>query len=102
LWGKSPDQNLAEFIEKNFEAIIVVLDPSILNKEWLGRKVDREFLDEMRRLNREKGIHIGGSAYHTFVTGGPLFKKRLQVYQGKKLYKNGYFVLDIPKVELLP
>ena len=100
LWGRNPDQILADFVEKGFEAIIVVVDSNLLGEEWLGRKVDHDFVDEMRGLNREKGIDIGGSAYHTLVTDGPLFKKRLRVLQSRKMYKNGYFVLNISKVEL--
>jgi diphthine-ammonia ligase len=100
LLGKNPEQILADFVEKGFEAIIVVVDSDLLAEGWLGRKVDHDFVDEVRRLNREKGIDIGGSAYHTLVTDGPLFKKRLKVFQSRKVHKNGYFVLDISKVEL--
>ena len=99
LWGRNPEQVLADLVEKGFEAIIVVVDSHLLGEEWLGRKVDHDFLHEVRRLNRERGIHIGGSAYHTLVTDGPLFKRRLRVIQSRKVYKNGYFVLDISKVE---
>ena len=99
LWGRNPEQILADFVEKGFEAIIVVVDSKLLGEEWLGRKVDQDFLHEVRRLNRERGIHVGGSAYHTLVTDGPLFKKRLRVLQSRKVYKNGYLVLDISKVE---
>ena len=100
LWGRNPEQILADFVEKGFEAIIVVVDSNLLGEEWLGRKVDHDFLHEVRRLNRERGIHVGGSAYHTLVTDGPLFKKRLRVLQSRKVCKDGYFVLDISKVEL--
>ena len=100
LLGRNPDQILVDFVKEGFEAIIVVVDSDLLGEKWLGRKIDRDFVDEMRGLNREKGIDIGGSSYHTLVTDGPLFKKRLRVVQSRKVYKNGYFVLNISKVEL--
>ena len=100
LWGRNPEQILADFVEKGFEAITVVVDSNLLGEEWLGRKIDYDFVHEVRRLNRERGIHVGGSAYHTLVTDGPSFKKRLRVLQSRKVYKNGYLVLDISKVEL--
>ena len=100
LLGKNPEQILTDFVEKGFEAIIVVVDSDLLAEGWLGRKVDHDFLDEVRRLTSEKGIDIGGSAYHTLVTDGPLFKKRLKILQSRKVHRNGYFVLDISKVEL--
>lgn len=98
LLGRDPDQILADFVEKGFEAIIVVVDSNLLGEEWLGRKLDRDFVHEVRRLNRPRGIH-GGSAYHTLVTDGPLFKKRLSILQSRKVYKTGYIVLDILKIE---
>lgn len=100
LWERNPDQILAELVEKGFEAIIVVVDSKFLGEEWLGRKIDYDFVEEVRRLNRKSGMHVAGSTYHTFVTDGPLFKKRLKVLQSRKVYKNGYFVLDISKMEL--
>ncbi len=72
---------------------------SLLGEEWLGRKVDYDFVHEVRRLNRERGMHVGGSAYHTLIADGPLFKKRLGVLQSRKVCKNGYCVPDISKVE---
>jgi diphthine-ammonia ligase len=101
LWGMNPEQILADFVEKGFEAIIVVVGSDLLGEEWLGRTVNHDFLHEVRRLNRERGIHVGGSAYHTLVTDGPLFKKRLKVLRSRKVSKNGYFFLEISKVELI-
>ena len=101
LWGRSPEQILADFVEKGFEAIIVVVDPKMLGEEWLGRKVDHDFLREVRRLNRETGIHVGGSGYHTLVTDGPMFKKSIRILKSTKIHKNGYFVLDISNVALV-
>jgi diphthine-ammonia ligase len=100
LSERNPDQILADFIEKGFQAIIVVVDSSLFGEEWLGRKMDYGLVYEMRELKRKRGIDIGDSAYHTLVTDGPLFKNSLWVLQSKKVHKNGYFVLDISKVEL--
>ena len=97
LWGRNPEQILADFVEKGFEAIIVVVDSNLLGEEWLGRKVDHDFVHEVRGLTRKRG----SSAYHTLVTNGPLFKKSLRVLQSRKVYKNGYFVLEVSKVELV-
>jgi uncharacterized protein (TIGR00290 family) len=101
LWGRNPEQILVDFVEKGFEAIIVVVDSDLLGEEWLGRKIDYDFVHEVGKLNREVSKHVGGSsAYHTLVTDGPLFKRRLRVLQSRKVCRNGYFVLDISKVEL--
>jgi diphthine-ammonia ligase len=101
LWAKTPEQVLTDLMDNGFEVIIVVVNPDYFSEEWLGRKIDRAFLKEIRRLHREKGVPVGGDDYHTFVTDGPLFKKRLNVLQSKKLDRNGYLILDITKVELV-
>jgi diphthine-ammonia ligase len=100
LWESTPEQILRDFIGKGFEAIIVVVDSKYFGEEWLGHKIDYDFVDTVHRLNRERSVHLGGSGYHTLVTDGPLFKKRLKVVQSKKIWKNGYGVLDISKVDL--
>jgi diphthine-ammonia ligase len=100
LLGRNPDQILADFVKKGFEAIIVVVDSKLLGEEWLGCKLDHDFLHQVSGLNTLRGMHVGGSAYHTLVIDGPLFKKHLSILKGRKVFKNGYFVLDLLKVEL--
>ena len=100
LWESSPEQILRDFVAKGFEAIIMVVDSKYFGKEWLGRKIDYDFVNTVRRLNRERSVHIGGSGYHTLVTDGPLFKKRLKIVRSRKTLKNGYGVLEISKIDL--
>jgi diphthine-ammonia ligase len=102
LWGRDPEQNLVDFVDKGFEAIVVVVNAD-LGEEWLGRKIDHNFLQDIRRLKRERNIHVCGQLgeYHTLVTDGPLFKKRLEVLQSKKVSRDNYLFLDISKVELI-
>ena len=100
LWDRTPERILKELVTKGFETIIVVVDSKYLGEEWLGRKIDKDFVDEIRRLNRERSVHVGGSEYHTLVIDGPMFKRRLKVVQSRKIWKNGYGILDLSKVEL--
>ena len=102
LWGRKPEQILTDFVEKGFEAIFIMVNAK-LGEEWLGRKIDRDFIYEMRKLNHEKKNHIYSQLgeYHTLVIDGPLFKKRLRVLQSKIVTKNNYLFLDISKVELI-
>jgi diphthine-ammonia ligase len=101
LWEKTPEQILAELVDKGFEVVVVVVNPDFVSEKWLGHKIDHDFIDELHRLNREKGVHLCGDEYHTLVTDGPLFKKRLKVLQSRKVSKDGYSILDMSKVELV-
>ena len=99
LWDSNPEQILTDLVDNGFETIIVVVDLKHFDKEWLGRKIDYDFIKEVR--NHEKEVHIGGSGYHTLVTDGPLFKKRINISKSKVIRKNGYSVLDISQIELV-
>jgi diphthine-ammonia ligase len=101
LLEKTPEQILAKLVEKGFEVLIVVVNPEFVSEEWLGHRIDKDFINEMHRLNREEGINVAGDEYHTFVLDCPLFKKRIKVLQSKKVSKDGYSVLDISKAELV-
>ena len=100
LWERSPEQILNELVGKGFETIIIVVNSNYFGEEWLGRKIDREFLSEAYKLKNKKSVHIGGSGYHTLVVDGPTFKKRLNITQSKKIWKNNYGVLEISKINL--
>lgn len=100
LWGKDPEQILNDFIDSGFEAIVVSAKADLFDKEWLGRKIDRNFV---RDLRNKSGIHLCGELgeYHTFVTDGPMFKRQIRILSSQKTSRNGYWFLDVLKYELL-
>ncbi|MFA5364051.1 MAG: hypothetical protein WC325_02590 [Candidatus Bathyarchaeia archaeon] len=100
LWDKAPEQVLTDLIDNGFEVVVVVVNQEFLGDEYLGRRIDREFLKEIMKLRREKGIHVSGDEYHTFVVDGPIFKKRLNILESNVVSKNGYSILNITKAEL--
>lgn len=100
LWERSPEQILRDLIGKGFEAIVIVVNSKYFGEEWLGRKIDYDFINAAYKLKREKSVHIGGSGYHTLVIDGPSFKKRLKIARSRKIWKNSYGVLEISKVFL--
>jgi diphthine-ammonia ligase len=104
LWGLSQEKILTDFIGSGFEAIIVVTKADLLSDEWLGRKIDLDFIRDLGELGRTKGITLCGEAgeYHTFVINGPLFNQRLEILVTKKVLKDGYWFLDILECELRP
>lgn len=102
LWGKSQDKILRDFIGLGFEAIVVTTRADLLGEEWLGRKVDLDFLKQLDELRKTEDITLCGEAgeYHTFVIDGPLFKKRLEILKTKKVLKEGHWFLEILKCGL--
>lgn len=102
LKGKAEDQNLSDFTKEGYEATIIVVDTDFLSEDWLGRKVDANFMETIKRRSKETGTAISNIEFHTLVNDAPLFKKRLRIVESKRLHRKGFAVLDITKAELLP
>jgi diphthine-ammonia ligase len=95
LWNRDSEQIITDFIDAGFEAIIVSANAGLFDKEWLGRKIDRKFVSDLRRFH--KGVDSCGEfgEYHSFVIDGPVFKNRIRVLSSKKMLRDGYWFLDI-------
>lgn len=101
LKGLGEDQNLAAFTKEGFEATIIVVDTDYLSEDWLGKKVDAEFLEAIRRKSKETGTSVSNIEFHTLVNDAPLFKKRLKIVGSSKTRRKGFSVLNITKAELI-
>lgn len=105
LWGLNPKQILDDFIDEGFEAIVINVKADLFGQEWLGRKVDRRFLRDLQRLQAEHNVHICGELgeYHTLVTDGPIFKRRMKILDSRRVLRKGYWeywLLDILKYDV--
>jgi len=102
LWGQSQDKIMRDFIDLEFEAMVVVTKADLLGEEWLGRKVDLDFIKHLDELKETKDITLCGEAgeYHTFVTDGPLFSQRIEILETNKVLREGHQFLEILKYDL--
>ena len=105
LWGLDPEHILTDFIDEGFEAVVINVKADLFGEKWLGRKVDRSFLEDLRKLHSKRNIHICGELgeYHTLVTDGPFFKRRVKILDNRKVLKEGcwkYWLLDISRYEI--
>lgn len=100
LCGRSSEEILLDFIDSGFEAIVVATQANLLDEKWLGRKLDRSFLKDIKKL---KNIDVCGEngEYHTLVIDGPIFKKRIDISKSEKVLRGGYRFLDIQEYQLL-
>jgi uncharacterized protein (TIGR00290 family) len=98
LWKIPTKEILLEFIDSGFEAYVTSCQAKLLSREFVGRKLDKKFLEDVSKL----GIDVCGEngEYHTLVTDGPIFKKKLNLLETQKVLRDGYWFLDIRKYEL--
>jgi len=102
LWGKSQDEMLRYFINLRFEAIVVATKADILSEEWLGRTIDLDFINLLTDLQKTKPITPCGEAgeYHTLVTNGPFFQKRMEILETRKVFRDEHWFLEILRADL--
>jgi len=92
LWGRGPERILLEFIDAGFEAMIVSATSTLFDDKWIGHRVDREFLNYLKDNNIDLCGENG--EYHTFVTDGPIFQKRIKITKSQPITRDGYWFLD--------
>jgi asparagine synthase (glutamine-hydrolysing) len=81
LWQKDQFELLHELIKNKFEVIITGVSAYKLDKTWLGKKIDNDFLKEIKTLYEKYQINPAGEGgeYETFVLNCPLFEKKLKI-----------------------
>ena len=102
LWGESQEEILRDFINLGFEAIVVATKSDLLGEEWLGRRIDLDFIRHLDEIRKTKNITLCGEAgeYHTFVTNGPLFQKRIEITETRKVLRDERWFLEILGTDL--
>jgi uncharacterized protein (TIGR00290 family) len=84
-----------EIIESGFEVTIVSIKDGLLGKEWLGRRIDERFITDLRDLNESIDPCGENGEFHTLVTDGPIFKKKIIISGSEGVLREGYWFLNI-------
>ncbi len=71
LWGMTTSECIETFLRSGLQAVTVVVDASVLDKDDVGVRLDRQFIGRL-----PAGADPSGEfgEYHTFVYDGPLFQ----------------------------
>lgn len=93
LWGERPGQLLNEFVEMGGRAVVTCIDLATLDQSWLGRSVDRRFVEEVAALGIDPCGENG--EFHTFAFDGPMFLRPLRWNRGDTRTDAGFSQLDV-------
>ncbi len=87
LWHKEEIPYLKELLENKFKIIIIGVFAYPLDKTWLGREINDQFIEEVAKLKEKYQIHGAGEGgeFETFVLNCPLFKEELKISSFKDL-----------------
>lgn len=93
LWQKSRKQAVLEFLEAGFTTHITVVDTERMSPDYLGQPLTPALIASMEKDN----IDVCGEngEYHTFVTGGPLFKTSLGIKFSAPILRGKYLTLEV-------
>jgi diphthine-ammonia ligase len=94
LWKADQRELLREFVSLGFKAIVVAVNSRFFGPETLGRPVDESWIKELDKLGNVTYCGSEGE-YYTMAYDGPLFKKKMNISQGRETQRNGYWILDI-------
>ena len=87
LWQAEEVGYLQELIKNKFKIIIIGVFAYPLDKSWLGREINEEFVNEVKKLKEKYKIHAAGEGgeFETFVVNCPLFSKELKIKSFKDI-----------------
>ena len=96
LWKKSEIDYLNELVENKFKIIITGIAAFPLDDSWIGREINKEFIEDVQKFN----IHPAGEGgeFETFVLDCPLFKNPLEITEKKISGEKNSWKMEI-KVE---
>ncbi len=97
IWGRDTTELTRSFIALGFQAIITCIDSKVLDKRFVGRRLDEHFLSELPS-NVDPGGENG--EFHSFVFDGPIFKERIAYTLGESVLRDSFYFCDLlPKGE---
>jgi uncharacterized protein (TIGR00290 family) len=84
LWKIPTDKLIREFIDLGFKAIITCVNEKYLDKSFVGRVIDYDFLKDLPNNVDPCGEN---GEFHSFVFDGPIFKEPILFEKGEIVYK---------------
>lgn len=96
IWKQDSNNLIREFIDLGFKAITTCVDSQVLDKSFVGRIIDYDFLSEL-----PKNIDPCGEngEFHTFVFDGPIFKEKIDFDIGEVVFIDNFFFCDLKPKE---
>lgn len=103
LWHMDEIELLNEVVDSGIKAIISGVFAFPIEKEMLGKLIDKELIKRLIYLNEKYAISPAGEGgeFETTVLDAPLFKKRIEPLDISVEYENYSGVFNIKKARLV-
>jgi uncharacterized protein (TIGR00290 family) len=88
IWKKDSKELARKFIELGFKAVTTCIDSQQIDKKFVGREYDSEFLNDLPNSADPCGEN---GEFHTFVYDGTLFDKKIDFTKGEIVFRDDRF-----------
>lgn len=102
LWHVNNEDYLHAFVKEGFKAKIVGVFAEGLDKSWLGKDIDEKTIEELKKLHEKYQVSMVGEGgeYESFVTDGPIFKKKINILESEIIWEHNSGIFKIKKAKL--
>jgi uncharacterized protein (TIGR00290 family) len=92
LWGYDTTRLARDMIAQGFRAIVVCLDPRVIDPSFAGKTFDLDFLADLP----EKVDPCGENGeFHTFVWDAPMYREPIPCRTGDVVTRDGFVYCDV-------
>ena len=101
LWKRDASELAHAFIRLGFKALITCIDSHVLDKTFVGRAFDEQFLSELPSQVDPCGEN---GEFHSFVFDGPIFQRKIPYTTGEVVLRDNRFyycdVIPVPNLSI--
>ena len=96
LWGRDTRELVRNFLVLGFRAIVTCVDAKVLDKGFIGRIIDEDFLTEL-----PPGVDPCGEngEFHSFVYDGPIFRQSVGFSVGEIVLRDSFYFCDLIPIQ---
>jgi len=84
LWKKDTSELIQSFLDNEFKTVTCCVNDAYFDESWVGKVINEDFVKELPFDVDPCGEN---GEYHTYCYEGPIFKKKINILVGEKLYK---------------
>jgi uncharacterized protein (TIGR00290 family) len=93
LWKRDTHELAHRFMDLGFKAIVTCVDSKVLDKRFVGRIFDEQFLSELPSSVDACGEN---GEFHSFVHDGPIFQEQISYEIGEVVFReNRFYYCDL-------
>jgi uncharacterized protein (TIGR00290 family) len=92
LWDRDTSALAREMVASGFRAVVVCVDPRTLDRSFVGRDFNSEFLDDLPDGADPCGEN---GEFHTFVWDAPMYREPIPCRTGEVVTRDGFVFSDV-------